>query len=59
MVSICIYHGLGRGLCGACIHGTQPVCGSGGGQTFSGNPFPPKETLSLGVWSFGFFRSGA
>ena len=37
--AICVYRGPGGVLCGACVHSLHPVCGSGGGQTLSGNTF--------------------
>ena len=52
-VAIRIYREPGGCLCGACIHGTCPVCGSGGGWTISGASGAPQETLSWGARSCG------
>ena len=59
LVVIWVYRGLGGGLCGACVHGTHQVSGSGGGWNLSSAYGTPQETLSWGVRSYGVHGSSA
>ena len=59
LVAICINCRLGRGFCGAYVHALCLVHDSEEERNISCNPLTLLETVSRGVWSYGFLGLGA